>query len=153
MGPATHEITSLSFHVNQFPPPPTTPTPQPLHPHTWDTIHSFAKIWPWKSKVNLWVRLKFKVTKWVWFYIDSHPFGSTSICLPIPAIRFLFQNLTLKPQVKVIAQVHITGPGSNIVSTHIGFAPCQSSLTLLRFGNFQIWSWKSKVKVMGEVKG
>ena len=37
--------------------------------------------------------------------------------------------------------------GSNILSTHIPFAPCQSSLIFLTYSIFQIWPWKSRVKV------
>ena len=41
--------------------------------------------------------------------------------------------------------------GSNILSTHIPFVPCQSALPFLRYSIFKIWTWKSRVKVMGEV--
>ena len=41
--------------------------------------------------------------------------------------------------------------GSNILSTHIPFVPCQSARPFLRYSIFKIWPWKSKVKVMGEV--
>ena len=41
---------------------------------------------------------------------------------------------------------------SNILSTHIPFVPCQSAIPFLRYGLFKIWPWKSKVKVMEEVK-
>ena len=37
--------------------------------------------------------------------------------------------------------------GSNILSTHIPFVPCQSSLPFLRYSIFKIWPWKSRVKV------
>ena len=42
--------------------------------------------------------------------------------------------------------------GSNILSTHIHFVPCQSAIPFLRYDFFKIWPWKSKVKVMGEGK-
>ena len=76
-----------------------------------------------------------------------------SIDHPIPEIR-LFQNLTLKIQ----GQGHGWGVswksqhGSNILSTHIPFIPCQSAIQFLRYDFFKIWPWKSKVKVMVEVK-
>ena len=37
--------------------------------------------------------------------------------------------------------------------THILFAPCQSATPFLRYSNFRLWPWNSKVKVMGVVKG
>ena len=37
--------------------------------------------------------------------------------------------------------------------THILFVPCQSAAPFLRYGNFRLWPWNSKVKVMGVVKG
>ena len=40
--------------------------------------------------------------------------------------------------------------GSNIPSTHIPFVPCESTIPFIRYDFFKIWSWKSKVKVMGE---
>ena len=36
--------------------------------------------------------------------------------------------------------------------THIPFIPSESTLPFLRYSNFNILPWKSKVKVMGEVK-
>ena len=41
--------------------------------------------------------------------------------------------------------------GSNILSTHTPFVPCQSTILSMRYDFFKIWTWKSKVKVMGEV--
>ena len=41
------------------------------------------------------MRSKFKVTKWVWLLIDSHPFYSKLISPLIPGMQ-LFENLTLK---------------------------------------------------------
>ena len=41
--------------------------------------------------------------------------------------------------------------GSNILSTHIPFVPCQSGIPFLSYDFFKIRPWKSKVKVMGEV--
>ena len=40
----------------------------------------------------------------------------------------------------------------NILSTHIPFIPCWSALPVMRCSYLKIWPWKSKVKVMGEVK-
>ena len=65
----------------------------------------------------------------------------------------LFKNLTLKIQ----GQGHGWGQSlksqceSNILSTNIPFAPCQSGIPLLSYDFFKIWPWKSWVKVMGEV--
>ena len=33
------------------------------------------------------------------------------------------------------------------------FIPCQSAAPFLRYSNFRLWPWNSKVKVMGVVKG
>ena len=41
--------------------------------------------------------------------------------------------------------------GSSILSNHILFIPCQSALPFLRYSIFEIWPWKSRVKVIGEV--
>ena len=40
--------------------------------------------------------------------------------------------------------------GCNILSTIIHLIPCQSAIPFLRYDFFKIWSWKSKVKVMGD---
>ena len=74
-----------------------------------------------------------------------------SIGHPIHKIQ-LFQNLTLKIQ----GQGHGGGEcwksqhGSDILSTHIPFVPCQSALPFLRYSIFKIWPCIFKVKVMGE---
>ena len=76
-----------------------------------------------------------------------------SIGPPIPEIQH-FQSLTLKNQ----GQGHRWGEswksqhGSNILSTHIPLIPCQLAIPFLRYDFFKIWPWKSKVKVMVEVK-
>ena len=70
---------------------------------------------------------------------------------PIPEL-WLFQNLTLK----IKGQGHGWGHssksqcGSNILSTHIPFVPCQSALPFLRYSIFKIWPWKSKFKVIAQ---
>ena len=86
-----------------------------------------------------WVRSKFKVTKCNQNPIDSHPFRSILISSTIP-------DSTLK------IQCSRSKSGPNILSIHIPFIPCQSTLPFLRYGYFQIWFLTSKVKVMGEVK-
>ena len=78
------------------------------------------------------VRSKLKVITWVLHSVDSHPFRSMSIGHPVPEL-WLFQNLTLK----IKGQGHGWGHssksqgGSNILSTHIPFVPCQSGIPLL----------------------
>ena len=37
--------------------------------------------------------------------------------------------------------------GSNILSTHTSFVPCQSAIPFLKYSIFKIWPWKSRVKV------
>ena len=98
------------------------------------------------------MRSKLKVITWVLHSVDSHPFRSMSIRHSVPEL-WLFQNLTLK----IKGQGHGWGHssksqgGSNILSTHIPFVPCQSALPFLTYSIFKIWPWKSSVKVMGEV--
>ena len=105
VGVTSYQLTSLSFHVNR-------PS------HSWDT--AFSKFDLENPRSRSWVRWPLKVTTWVQYSIDSHPFNSMSIGHPIPEI-WLFQNLTLKIQ----GQGHGWGKrwksqsGYNILSTHI----------------------------------
>ena len=57
-------------------------------------------------------------------------------------------------QGRVKDQGHKVGPTTSHLESpaHIPFVPCQSALPFLRYGYFIIWPWKSKVKVLGEVK-
>ena len=132
-----YRLTSLSFHVDR-----------PCH--SWDT--AISKFDVENSRSRSWVRSKLKVITWVQHSVDSHPFHSMSIGHPIPEL-WLFQNLTLK----IKGQGHGWGHnsksqcGSNILSTHIRFVPCQSGIPFLSYDFFKIWPWRSKVKVMGEV--
>ena len=113
MGPTFYRFTSHSFHVN----PPS---------HSRDT--TFSKFNLENLRSRSWVRSKLKVTTWVQYSFDSHPFHSMSIGHPIPEIH-LFKNLTLK----IKDQGHGWGQslksqiGCNILSTHIPFVPCQST--------------------------
>ena len=76
-----------------------------------------------------------------------------SISPPIPEIRLL-QNLNLKIQGQGhgIGELWKSHHGTNILSTHIPFIPCQSALPFLRCDFFKFLPWKFKVKVMVEVK-
>ena len=138
VGLTFYRPTSLSLHVN----PP---------PHSWDI--TFSKFDLENPRSRSWKRCTLKVTTWVQHSINSHPFRSMSIGHPTHKIR-LFQNLTLKIQ----AQGHGWGEhwksrhGSNILSTHIPFVPCQSAIPFIRKDFFKIWPWKSTVKIMVEVK-
>ena len=133
VGITPHRLISLSLHVNG-------PS------HSWDT--AISKFYNQNSRSRSWVRSKLKVTIWVQHSVDSHPFRSMSIRHPIPASP-LFQNLTLK----IKGQGHGWGHssksqcGSNILSTHIPFVPCQSVIPFLRYRIFKIWPWISRVKV------
>ena len=130
----SYRLTSLWFHVN-------------WPSHSWNTAFSKFDLENSRSRSQL------KVTKKVYQPIDSYPFRSMSIGPPIPGIQ-LFQNFTLKIQ----GQGHGWGQslksqhGSNIQSTHIPFVPCQSGIQFLSYDFSKIWPWKSRVKVMGEVK-
>ena len=94
--------------------------------------------------------------------VQSHKVGLTSYWLtslssmsiwhPIAELR-RFQNLTLKFKGQGHGWGHSSKSqcGSNILSTHIPFVPCQSALPFLTYSIFKIWPWKSRAKVMGEV--
>ena len=79
--------------------------------------------------------------------MDSHPFISIH---PLIHMIELFKYLTFKIQ----GQSHSLRSNNryNILSTHIPFIPCWSALPFLRCSYLKNWPWKSKVKVMGEVK-
>ena len=79
--------------------------------------------------------------------INSHPFHSMSNGPRILGI-WPFHNLTLKFQ----GQDHSprSHSGFNILLIPIPFGPCQSTLPFWRCSFLKFW--KSKVKVMGEVK-
>ena len=123
VGITPYRLTSLLFHVDR-----------PCHP--WDT--AISKFDVENSRSMSWVRSKLKVITWVLHSVDSHPFRSMSIRHPIPEL-WLFQNLTLK----IKGQGHGWGHssksqgGSNILSTHIPFIPCQSALPFLSYDFFQ----------------
>ena len=99
----------LSFHVDR-------PS------HSWDKAISKFETGNSRSRSEL------KVTTWVQHSVDSQPFFFMSIGHPISELR-LFQNLTLN----IKGQGHGWGHssksqcGSNILSTHIPFVPCQSA--------------------------
>ena len=137
VGITPYRLTSLLLHVDR-----------PCH--SWDT--AISKFDVENSRSRSWVRSKLKVITWVLHSVDSHPFRSMSIGHPVPELR-LFQNLTLKFKGQGHAWGHSSKSqcGSNILSTHIPFVPCQSALPFLTYGIFKIWPWKSRVKVMGEV--
>ena len=82
MGPKFSPLTTLSFHVNWA---------------SHSRVMTFSKFDLENPGSRSWVRSKFKVTMWVQHPIDSHPFHSMSIGLPIPEMQH-FQNLTLKIQ-------------------------------------------------------
>ena len=111
--------------------------------------YGYQKFYLENPSSRSWVKSKFKVTIWVQHPIDSHPLGSMSIHPLTPMIE-LFFNMTFKSQ----GQSHSSRSHTryNILSTHIPFIPCWSTFTFLRCSYFKYWPWKSKVKVMGEVK-
>ena len=74
-----------------------------------------------------------------------------SIGPPIPEMQH-FQKLTIKIQGQGRGECWKSQHGSNILSTHIPLIPCQSAMSFLRYDFLKILPWKSKVKVMVEVK-
>ena len=71
-----------------------------------------------------------------------------------PTPLFLWQIFFLNLTFKIQGQSHSSRSHSryNILSIHIPFVPCWSALPFLTYSYFKHWPWKSKVKVMGEVK-
>ena len=114
--------------------------------------YNFFKIWPWKSKVKVMVRSKFEVTMWVTFYrLTSFSFhvNRSSHSWETSFSKFDLENPRSRSWVRGKLKSQY---GSNILSTHIPFIPCQSAIPFLRYDFFKIWPWKSKVKVRVEVK-
>ena len=107
--------------------------------------YDFFKIWKWKVKVMVEVK------------VESHKVGVTSYRLtslsfhvnrPSHSWNTTFSKFNLENprSMSWVKSQH----GSNILSTHIPFVPCQSAIPYLRYDFFKIWKWK--VKVMVEVK-
>ena len=122
VGVTSYRLTSLSFHVNRA-------------SHSW--VMTVSKFDLENQGSRSWVRSQFKVTMWVLHPSDSHPFHSVSIGHPIPEL-WLFQNLTLKIKGQGHEWSHSSKSqcGSNILSIHIPFVPCQSALPFLRYSIF-----------------
>ena len=107
-----------------------------------------------KYKAKVMVEVKGEINKVV---VTSYRLTSLLFHVNRPSHSWdeiIFQNLTLKIQ----GQGHGWGErwnsqhGSNILSTHAPFIPCQSAFPFLRYDFFKTWPWKSKVKVMVGVK-
>ena len=122
-----------------------------------DLIQSYNSLERWAHfhnafsiAIHIWCEIRFTV-------IPRLVELSLQICIGYDStfLRYdFFQNLTLKIQ----GQGHRWGErwksehGSNILSTHIHFVPCQSVITFLRYDFFKIWPWKCKANVMVGVK-
>ena len=106
------------------------------------------KIWPWKSKVKVMGEVK----------VQSHNLGPTSngftsFHVNPPSYsydRVFFRNFTFKIQGQSHSSRSINR--HTILSPHIPFIPCRSTLLFPRCSYLRNWPWKSKVKVMGNVK-
>ena len=132
VGLTSYQLTSLSFHVNR-----------PSHP--WHTAFSKFDLENQGSRS--------------WVTIQSHNVGLTSHRLTSllfhvnrpshSSVMTFFQNLTLKFEGQGYGWGHSSKSqcGSNILSTHIPFVPCQLALPFLKYSIFKIWPWKSRVKV------
>ena len=131
MGPTFSQLTSISFHVNRA-------------SNSWVT--TFPKFDLENQGSRSWVRSKLKVTTWLQHSVDSYPFRSMWIGHPIPELQ-IFQNLTLK----IKGQGHGWGHssksqcGSNILSAHIPFIPCQTGIPFLSYDFF----WKFDLENQG----
>ena len=105
------------------------------------------KNWPWKSKVKVMGEVK----------VQSHnsgptSYGFTSFYVNPPS--YSWDRVFFKLTVKIQGQSHSSRSHNryNILSPHIPFIPCWSALPFLRCSYLKNWPWKSKVKVMGDVK-
>ena len=114
--------------------------------------YDFFKIWPWNSRG----KVIDEVT------VQSHNVGITSYRLtslsfhvnwPSHSWDTAFSKFDLENQGSRswLRSQFKSLNGSNILSTHIPFVPCQLGIPFLSYDFFKIWPWKSKVKVMGEV--
>ena len=123
VGITPYRLIALSFHVDR-----------PCH--CWET--TISKSDAENSRSRSWVRWKLKIITWVQHSIDSHPFCSMSIGHPIPEL-WLFQTLTLKMKGQDHGWSHSSKSqcGSNILSTRIPFAPCQSGIPFLSYDFFK----------------
>ena len=122
-------LTSLSFQINR----------------------PSLKIWSWKSKVKVMGEVEvpshnMSLTSWTSYRLTSLWFH---VKWPSHSSDTAF-SLTLEIQ----GQGHSSRSQSrdNTLSTLIPFVPCQSPVTFLGYSYFKIWHWKSKVKVISEVK-
>ena len=137
VGLTSYRLTFLSFHVN-------------LASHYW--VKDFFKIWPWNSRV----KVMGEVT------VQSHNVGLTSYRLtslsfhvnrPSHSWHTAFSKFDLEN--------HGWGNnsksqcGSNILSTHIPFVPCQSALPFLSydfFSKFDLEIRRSRLWVRSQFK-
>ena len=92
-----------------------------------------------------------------WDFCRWHCWGihcwSCIYCLNVPCYKrynLIKRNYLLYLKNLTMKRSH---SGSNFLSTHIHFFPCESTLPFLRYGSFKIWPWKFNVKVRLEVKG
>ena len=110
--------------------------------------YDFFKIWPWKSKVKVIGEVD----------IESHNVGLayyrlTSLSFHVNRPSHSWDTAFSKFDLEIKGQGHGWGHssksqcGSNILSTHIPFVPCQSALPFVRYSIFKTWPWKSRVKV------
>ena len=110
--------------------------------------YDFLKNWPWKSRV----KVIGEVT------VQSHNVGLASYRLksllfhvnrPSHSWDTAFSKFDLENQGSRswVRSQFKSQWGSNILSTHIPFVPCQTAHPFLRYSIFKSWPWKSRVKV------
>ena len=107
----------------------------------------FFKIWPWKSKVKVMGRWTLKVTTWVQYSINSHVPCQSSV----PFLRYDFFKMW-KSKINVMGEMNVDSHNMGPTFYRLPLIPSQSAIPFLRYDFFKIWPWKSKVKVMVEVK-
>ena len=108
--------------------------------------YDFFKIWPWKSKLKVDVKVESHKVGVISYQLTSLSFHVNRPSHTWDTAAEHFQNLTLKIQ----GQGHGWGGhwksqhGSNILSTHIPFIPCQSVIT--RVGKFLPPGGRNRIK-------
>ena len=116
--------------------------------YSWDTAISKSDVENSRSRSEV----KFESYNMGPTFVRLTSLRFMSIGHPIPELR-LFQNLTFKMKGQGHGWGHSSKSqcGSNILSAHIPYVPCQSGIPFLSYNFFKIWPRKSRAKVIGEI--
>ena len=115
----------------------------------------FFKICPWKSRAKVMRQVTLRSHN-----VSLRSYRLTSLSFHVNRASHSWVTTLSKFDLENKAQGHGWGHTSksqcrsNILLTHIPFAPCQSGIPFLSydfFKIFKVWPWKSRVKVISEV--